>query len=132
MTVLVDGGLEYVGSVGEWKNIGEGPQKKRQCLKRNKQAAEENHWKTKEIGEGLCLEDFFNRHRDKKAEQGRSDGNQENGTQHGKPADVGKTGQKRREKDRNERVKQTEEDGPARFSQHEEIQVERGEKKSFK
>ena len=132
MAILVDGGLEYVCSVSEWKNVGEGPQKKRQCLNRNKQAAEENHWKTKEIGEGLRLEDFFNRHRDKKAEEGRSDGNQENGTQHRKPADVRKTGQEGREQDRNERVDQAEEDGPARFSQHEEIQVERGEKKSFK
>ena len=132
MTVLVDGGLEYVCSVSKWKNVGEGPQKKRQCLKRNKQAAEENHRKTKEIGKGLGLEDLFDRHRDKKAEEGRSDGNQEDGTQHRKPADVRKTGQERREKDRNECVNQAEEDGPARFSQHEEIQVERGEKKPFK
>ena len=28
-TVLIDGGLQYVCPVSKWKNIGEGPQKKR-------------------------------------------------------------------------------------------------------
>ena len=89
MTIAADGGLQYVRPVGEWKNVRERSYKNRERLDRDKKTAEKNHRKTEEVGEGLRFEDLFNRDGNKKAQEGRSHGNQEDCTQYRKPVDAG-------------------------------------------
>lgn len=89
MTVLADGGLQYVCPVGQWKNVRERLYKNGQRLHRDKKTAEKNHRETKEIGEGLCFENLFNRHCDKKTKESRSDGNQEDRSENREPLDAG-------------------------------------------
>lgn len=88
VAVLTDRGLEDVRPIGKGQNVRERLQKEGQRLDGDEQAAEKDHRKTEEVGEGLRLEDFFDCHSNKKTEKGRSKGNQEDGTQYGKPANA--------------------------------------------
>ena len=57
---------------------------------------EENHGKAEEIEKGLGLEDFAYRNGDKKAQEGRGEGNQEHGRNNNGPEYAGQIGQEER------------------------------------
>jgi len=54
----VEGAVENVGAVREWKHVREGPEKYRELLNREEEPAKENHREAEEVGKGLGLEDL--------------------------------------------------------------------------
>lgn len=50
---------QYIGAVGQWQNEGHRTDKDRQILDGQKQAAQKQHGKAKEVGKGLRLKYFF-------------------------------------------------------------------------
>jgi hypothetical protein len=65
----VDCSVENVNAIGHRKYVRERAKKYWQCCDRKEKPAQEDHWKTEEVGKGLSLENLAHRNCDEQSEE---------------------------------------------------------------